>query len=81
MLTLRFFARLREQLDTAQLQWPVAADIETLIDALAAARGAAWSEALRAPNIIVAVNQVVAAPGQVLSDGDEVAFFPPVTGG
>lgn len=81
MLTLRFFARLREQLDTSQLQWPHAADIETLIDSLHSERGALWGDTLRAPNVIVAVNQVVVARDQVLRGGDEVAFFPPVTGG
>jgi len=81
MLTLRFFARLREQLATSSLQWPDAADINALIASLEAQRGAIWGDTLRAPNVIVAVNQVVVARDQALRDGDEVAFFPPVTGG
>jgi sulfur-carrier protein len=32
-------------------------------------------------NLLVAVNLEYAEPGQVVQDGDEVAFFPPVTGG
>jgi molybdopterin synthase sulfur carrier subunit len=32
-------------------------------------------------NLLAAVNLEYAQPGQVVADGDEVAFFPPVTGG
>ena len=32
-------------------------------------------------NLLVAVNQEYTNPQAILSDGDEVAFFPPVTGG
>ena len=31
--------------------------------------------------IVVAINHEFAQPEQMISDGDEVAFFPPVTGG
>jgi molybdopterin synthase sulfur carrier subunit len=31
--------------------------------------------------VLCAVNQAVARPEQAVADGDEVAFFPPVTGG
>jgi len=81
MLTLRFFARLREQLETSQLAWPCCDNVEALIDSLQAQRGALWGELLRGANIVIAINQVVARRGQRLCDGDEVAFFPPVTGG
>ena len=33
------------------------------------------------PSMIRAVNQVVVSADVALKDGDEVAFFPPVTGG
>jgi molybdopterin synthase sulfur carrier subunit len=33
------------------------------------------------PNLLMAVNQEYAEADQAVSDGDEVAFFPPVTGG
>jgi sulfur-carrier protein len=47
-----------------------------------AARGDEWAEHF-APsrNVRAAVNQDMAAPGAAVADGDEVAFFPPVTGG
>ncbi len=51
------------------------------MDALRA-RGGVWAEQLDAARSFrVAVNQTVAHAGQTLADGDEVAIFPPVTGG
>jgi molybdopterin synthase sulfur carrier subunit len=32
-------------------------------------------------NVLVAVNMEYTDPSHTLKDGDEVAFFPPVTGG
>lgn len=83
MLEIRFFARIREQLGTDRLQLPWHDGIARVEDvtALLAERGAAWREALCAEQVIVAVNHTVAEGGQPLRDGDEVAYFPPVTGG
>ena len=50
-----------------------------LIDELRA-RGEPWRSAFDS-RIRIAVNQHLAGPADSLSDGDEVAFFPPVTGG
>jgi len=43
-------------------------------------RCVAKGEALPA-NLLMAVNMEYAAPDSEVRDGDEVAFFPPVTGG
>jgi molybdopterin synthase sulfur carrier subunit len=43
-------------------------------------RGGQW-QALKADNVLIAINQAMAKPGDSIADGDEVAFFPPVTGG
>lgn len=79
---LRFFAALREALGAqSELSLPPGA---TVADALAAlrARGAAFEEALAPGRALRAArNQQVCEPAQVLADGDELAFFPPVTGG
>jgi molybdopterin synthase sulfur carrier subunit len=85
-VTVLFFASIRERLGVAHLQVPLppgreTASIEAVIDGLSAARGAHWGEALRAANVIVAINQRVAERGDPLREGDELAFFPPVTGG
>lgn len=83
MLTLRYFARLREVFGSAheQLVLPQPADVQTLI-ALLRQRGEPWESAL-APGMSyrVAVNQNMTGPEHRLEDGDEVAIFPPVTGG
>ena len=83
MLKVLFFARIKEQLDCASLevQWRSAlADLDALQEALCAERGALWREVLAQDNMIRAVNQVVVPGNTPLTDGDEVAFFPPVTG-
>ena len=40
-----------------------------------------WSEALTGPNIVVSVNKEIVLDDILISQGDEVAFLPPVTGG
>jgi molybdopterin synthase sulfur carrier subunit len=43
-----------------------------------------WERTTRIPppaHLLAAVNQEYAGLGQAVHDGDEVAFFPPVTGG
>ena len=81
MIQVKFFASLREQLGTCQLD--VAAEyptVEALRQALVV-RGPHWQRALAAESVLVAVNQSVQSWSTPLADGDEVAFFPPVTGG
>ncbi len=46
------------------------------------ARNAGYDTAFARPRLVrCAVNQVFAGPETPIRDGDEVAFFPPVTGG
>jgi len=82
MLTLRFFAQVREQLncDTLDVAWD-GLDLDALQAQLIATYGQEWANALGRDNLIRAVNQVVVDGNCELHDGDEVAFFPPVTGG
>jgi molybdopterin synthase sulfur carrier subunit len=78
-----FFARLREALGSAgeTVSLPAGATVEALRDHLRK-RGGAWETELAPSRAVrVAVNQDMAALQHVLSPGDEVAFFPPVTGG
>jgi sulfur-carrier protein len=85
MITILFFASLRETLGVSREQFDcnlsAIADVASLIEALRA-RNAAFADAL-APtrNWRVAVNQEMANVNTPIASGDEVAFFPPVTGG
>ena len=44
-------------------------------------RGADWKEALNQPNLVHALNHKVVFTDAVVTEGDELAFFPPMTGG
>ena len=83
MIKVLFFAKLRETLGCADCTVTLKDDVTT-VQALREnllVEHPAWRDALSAPNIIVAVNQEVAALDSPVGNGDEVAFFPPVTGG
>jgi len=84
MLSVRYFARLREDLGrSAETLEPPAhvTDVAGLRNWLAA-RGEPWARALQGDRAVrVAVNLEMARDGTPLKPGDEVAFFPPVTGG
>lgn len=83
MIMVRIFARLREQLgrSSIELERPPVSTPAQLVEWLAERHGPRWRELLTDPKIIVAINQEVAGWQSRLGDGDEVAFFPPVTGG
>ncbi len=85
MITVRYFAELREHagVGTEQLPYPGNGSLDALLAALRARHGEATGAALTADHVRIAVNQelVVAGAPLVLRDGDEVAFLPPVTGG
>lgn len=84
LLSVLYFARLRESLGLAQEEIALPADLNNvgqLLDFLRA-RGTIWQDALKdSSSVRVAVNQDLAAKDTALKDGDEVALFPPVTGG
>jgi molybdopterin converting factor subunit 1 len=82
-LTVRYFAVLRERagVEAEVLAWDgPAPDVGGLREHLAA-REPVLGGLLRSGSLLVAVNREYAAPGTPLRDGDEIAFFPPVTGG
>ena len=78
----RLFASIRETVGMASLAVDAhPATVAALRDELVA-RGPVWSDALgRHRPVRASVNQVMVDEGAPLSPGDEVAFFPPVTGG
>jgi len=80
---LLYFASLREALGVAaeDLALPVGvATVGALRDHIIA-RGEPWAALARTKNLRCAINQVMVGVDATVSDGDEVAFFPPVTGG
>ncbi|BAK10625.1 molybdopterin-converting factor subunit 1 MoaD [Pantoea ananatis AJ13355] len=81
MIKVLFFAQVRELVGTDSLtlasDYP---DVAALRAALAQ-RGERWALALDSESLLAAVNQTLTALHHPLKDGDEVAFFPPVTGG
>ena len=82
-IKLCFFARFREKLAMGEETYMLAAScpVSELIKQLAA-RGEVWSSLFDgSQNVLVAINQEMATLASVVTDGDEVAFFPPVTGG
>ena len=84
MVKLLFFARLREDLGTSTEDLRLPADVTTVasLRAYLMGRGGAWASVLANGKALrVAVNQDMADPGTPVKPGDEVAFFPPVTGG
>ena len=82
LIKVRFFASLREQLAAEQVEIE-SQGIVTVDDVRQKLkeRGPAWNDALDDSRILVAVNQAMARPSARVNAGDEVAFFPPVTGG
>lgn len=82
-LNLRYFASLREALNVAEEDFEFSERIESVADLrqVLALRGGEWSRLVSVKNLRCAVNKNVASDSTVLHDGDEVAFFPPVTGG
>ena len=82
MLTILFFARLKEQLGQASLTIELSdsCSVQQLVERLITEKPQ-WQAHLTNVNILCAVNQNVVDKDFVVNAGDEVAFFPPVTGG
>ncbi len=81
-LTVKYFASIREALGQgAEPVETTAATLAQLRDELIV-RGGAYAQTLaRGRAVRVALDQVMSDESALLSEGCEVAFFPPVTGG
>ena len=81
MINVLFFAQIRELVGTASVTMTQDyATVDALRTALAS-KGDRWALALESGKVLSAVNQTLVSPQHPLQAGDEVAFFPPVTGG
>lgn len=83
-IELRFFASVREALGVAQETLSLPSQVKTIADlrSFLRERGGAWEKELGEDRAVrTAYNQNMSASDTVITDGGEVAFFPPVTGG
>lgn len=83
MIKILYFARFRDTLGRGEETLALPDNITTvkeLINSLSE-RGPQWAETLNAATTLIALNQEIIRADAKLAHGDEVAFFPPVTGG
>ena len=79
-----YFASVREKLgnDAEDIDLPAGVATVAGLRSHLRSRGGAWADALAENKLLrTAVNQDMAPPAAAIKAGDEVAFFPPVTGG
>ena len=81
-VTVRYFASIREALGASEnVETAPGGSVAALRDALIARGGAHAQVLARGRAVRAALNQVLCDETAVVGEGDEVAFFPPVTGG
>lgn len=84
MVKILYFAALRERMGRNEEDLAPPAEVNTVADLIAFLhdRDAAGTAAFAQPGLVrAAVNQEFAHLQTLIRDGDEIAFFPPVTGG
>lgn len=82
-LNIHYFASIREQLgvDEQRLELEGDSTVADLIAVLIQTEPKFSAMIEGTPSILIAVNQTVVERSYTLSEDDEVAFFPPMTGG
>ncbi|MDX1696352.1 MAG: molybdopterin converting factor subunit 1 [Ketobacteraceae bacterium] len=82
MIRVQFFASIRESIGTAgtSVEGEGIVSVADLVDHLCTVHPH-WEEALKTDKVLVALNQEMTTMSARVIDGDEVALFPPVTGG
>jgi sulfur-carrier protein len=81
-IAIKYFASVREALGTnGESLQTSASSVAALRDELVARGGAFAQELARGKSVRIALNHTMTEEDALLSEGCEVAFFPPVTGG
>ena len=87
-IRIKLFATLREALGESEFDLSLAALVPSekpvdvaAVKTLLSRRGVDWHEALNQPNVVHALNHKVVFTDAHIAEGDELAFFPPMTGG
>lgn len=81
MIKVLFFAQTKELVGVGELDITETFEtVEALRQSLSH-RGDKWALALEGGKLLAAVNQTIVPLTHAIVDGDEIAFFPPVTGG
>jgi molybdopterin synthase sulfur carrier subunit len=84
LITVLYFARLKESLNysTEEMELPEGVKTISQLKTHLAKRGEAWANLFNGKQTIrAAINHALVDNVAAVKDGDEVAFFPPVTGG
>jgi sulfur-carrier protein len=83
VINIWYFARVKEALNCEREELELSDGVVTVQDLIdwLSARGDTWHRTLHDAQLLVAVNQAVASKQTTIADNDEIAFFPPVTGG
>ncbi len=82
MLNILYFAKLRDDIGLGQESIDWHPDVDTIAKLVAQLqqRGHPWQQAF-GHTTVCSRNQTVVSADEPIEDGDEIAFFPPVTGG
>ena len=87
-IRIKLFATLREALGESEFDLSLAELVPSekpvdvaAVKALLSKRGIDWYEALNQPNVVHALNHKVVFTDALVAEGDELALFPPMTGG
>lgn len=82
MIRILFFASVRDRLGIGEESLEQTPDTVGALRQQLAARGEVWADVFGPDQrVLAAVNHTMAKLDTALGDGDEVGFFPPVTGG
>jgi molybdopterin synthase sulfur carrier subunit len=78
-----YFAKLRDQLGCTEEDFELTSEpcSVTQLKQILAERNSVWQQVFTESQVLVAVNKTIANTEALIQSGDEVGFFPPVTGG